>query len=100
MPLIGSAPACRGFTIRVRGKIPGYQKRPEEAVSSVVLIVLAAAGAFFIGRFAEKARTAHDLYTSYKSRVGTNFWLWLRHSTMVVLIGAGTLALVVSVIKR
>jgi len=69
-------------------------------VSSFVLIVLAAVGAFFIGRFAERARTAHELYMSYKSRVGTNFWAWVRHSSMVVLIGVGTLAVVVSVITK
>jgi hypothetical protein len=66
----------------------------------VFLIGLAAVGAFFIGRFAERARTAHELFTSYKARVGTNFRAWLRHSAMVVILGIGTLAIVVSVIMK
>ncbi len=69
-------------------------------MSSVILIALAAAGAFFVGRFAERARTAHDMFTSYKARVSTNFRAWLRHSAMMILIGLGTLALLVSMMMH
>jgi hypothetical protein len=65
-------------------------------VNTLVLAGLAAVGAFYLGRLGERARTAHQLFTSYKSRTTSSFREWLKDSTFTFLIGVGIVLVVIS----
>jgi hypothetical protein len=65
-------------------------------VNTLVLAGLAAVGAFYLGRIGERARTAHQLFTSYKSRTTSSFREWLKDSTFAFLIGVGIVLVVIS----
>jgi hypothetical protein len=65
-------------------------------MTPVLLIGLAAICAFFAGRFAERARTAHELYSSYKARVSVNFAKWIKDTFLTVVISLGVVTFVVA----
>jgi len=65
-------------------------------VNTVVLAALAAFGAFYLGRLGERARSAHQMFTSYRARTSSSLMEWLRDSTFAFLIGLGVVAVVIS----
>jgi hypothetical protein len=65
-------------------------------VNTLVLAGLAAFGAFYLGRLGERARTAHQLFTSYRSRTSSSFREWLKDSAFTFLIGVGVVLVVIS----
>jgi hypothetical protein len=69
-------------------------------MTAVALIGLAAICAFFAGRFAERARTAHELYSTYKARVNTQLTRWIKDTFMTVVISLGVIAFVLAALMH
>jgi hypothetical protein len=65
-------------------------------VSTLVFAALAALGAFYMGRLGERARSAHQQFSSYRSRTGSSFREWLKDSTLAFMIALGVVLLVLS----
>jgi hypothetical protein len=68
---------------------------PEEVlILSVTLAILLVLGAgLFVGGRVQNARTAHALFTSYRSRAAKSFAAWVRSTVVAILSVVGMLVL-------
>lgn len=69
-------------------------------MESLALVALAAVGAFYIGRLGERARTAHQMYDSYKRRVTTSLTEWIKDTALSVVLTAVVVLIIVSALAN
>jgi len=69
-------------------------------MTPTILFGLAALCAFYVGHFAERARNAHQLYSSYRARVRSNLAHWIKDTMMTLMVSIGLAALVIAALMH